>query len=156
MATHAIPEFHMQDAIVAIADASQDDAPLINGRQCGSGRRFHALSVAQCVASLKDSPWILALSPLRECLHPGINHSVRRLLVLRPMRNQAPAHQYNLVRAVGNNDWPHLPGSDVVAGHQAVEAVDDLEPFVKFFSGLKGKAAAQIPILPTSSLQDVY
>jgi hypothetical protein len=47
------------------ADASQDDAQLIDGRQCGTGRQARALSVAQCVASLKESPQILALSPHR-------------------------------------------------------------------------------------------
>jgi hypothetical protein len=43
-------------------DASQDDAQLIDGGQWRSGRRGHALSIAQCVASLKDSPRILVLS----------------------------------------------------------------------------------------------
>jgi hypothetical protein len=54
------------------ADASQNAAQLIDGKQCGSGRRFHALSVAQCVASLKDSPRILALS-LPSLRHPDVN-----------------------------------------------------------------------------------
>jgi hypothetical protein len=44
------------------ADASQDDAQLIDGGPWRSGRRLHALSVAQYVASLKDSPRILVLS----------------------------------------------------------------------------------------------
>jgi hypothetical protein len=47
-------------------DASQDDAQLIDGGQWRSGRRGHALSIAQCVVPLKDSPRILVLSSLGE------------------------------------------------------------------------------------------
>jgi hypothetical protein len=43
-------------------DASQDDAQLVDGKQRGRGRQFHALMGPPCVASLKDSPQILALS----------------------------------------------------------------------------------------------
>jgi hypothetical protein len=38
-------------------------------------------------------------------------------------------------------------GADVVAGHQAIEAVDDVEPPVKCFDGLKGESAAHRPVL---------
>ena len=41
------------------ADASQNDAQLIDAGPWRGGRRFHALSVAQYVASLKDSRRIL-------------------------------------------------------------------------------------------------
>ena len=38
------------------ADASQDDTQLIDIGLWRSGRQYHALSIAQCVVSLKDSP----------------------------------------------------------------------------------------------------
>jgi hypothetical protein len=44
------------------ADASQDDTQLIDIGLWRSGRQYHALSIAQCVVSLKDSPRILVLS----------------------------------------------------------------------------------------------
>jgi len=43
--------------------------------------------------------------------------------------------------------WYHLPGSNVVAGHQAIEAVDDLEPLVKFFGWVEGESAAHTFVL---------
>jgi hypothetical protein len=50
------------------ADASQDDTQLIESGPWRRGRRYHALSIAQRVAPLKDSPRILALSkPILVC-----------------------------------------------------------------------------------------
>jgi hypothetical protein len=43
-------------------DTSQDNAQLIDSGPWRRGRRYHTLSIAQCVAPLKDSPQILVLS----------------------------------------------------------------------------------------------
>jgi hypothetical protein len=55
-------------------------------------------------------------------------------------RDQAPTHQHNPARAIGNDHGHHLPGGDVIACGQDIEIVADLESRVEGFSRLKREA----------------
>src|SRR3989344_5887786 len=48
-------------------------------------------------------------------LRPRVDERVADARVLRPKWNQAPAHEYSLVRALPGDDGDHRAGSDVVA-----------------------------------------
>jgi hypothetical protein len=80
--------------------------------------------------------------PLGEGLHPGIDHLVGRLPIFGPVRNQAPAHEHDLIGALGDDHQHHLARGDVVAGHQGIKTVDDPEALIEFFSRLKGESSA--------------
>jgi hypothetical protein len=81
---------------------------------------------------------------LRQRLHPRIDHLVGRLRVLCPMWNQAPAHEHDLAEAGGHDHRHHLAGRDVIAGHQRIETIADVETIIEGFDRLKCETSAHL------------